>query len=118
MKKTQFKNCSIQKHAAVRQMFRQGLALAMVFLSCSWGYASAQGKKVSLEVKDAALREVLQEVKSQTGVRFVYSDIEIGKGKPVTTQFSDLALQTAMERILSGQPFAFEMERVRCFKSK
>lgn len=110
MKKTQFKNCSIQKHAAVRQMFRQGLALAMVFLSCSWGYASAQGKKVSLEVKDAALREVLQEVKSQTGVRFVYSDIEIGKGKPVTTQFSDLALQTAMERILSGQPFAFEME--------
>ena len=110
MEKTQFKNCSIQKHAAVRQMFRQGLALAMVFLSCSWGYASAQGKKVSLEVRDAALREVLQEVKSQTGVRFVYSDIEIGKGKPVTAQFNDLALQTAMERILSGQPFAFEME--------
>lgn len=110
MKKTQFKNCSTQKHVAVRQMFRQGLALVMVFLSCSWGYASAQLKKVSLEVKDAALREVLQQVKSQSGVKFVYSDIEISKGKPVTEQFTDLALQTAMERILAGQPFAFEIE--------
>lgn len=94
----------------IRLMLRQGLMLVFMLVTCTWGYARAQGKQVSLDVKNVALREVLRQIKVQTGVRFVYSDVEIQKGKPVTVSLTDESVGTAMERILAGQPFVFEIE--------
>ncbi|MDE7074915.1 MAG: SusC/RagA family TonB-linked outer membrane protein [Odoribacter sp.] len=109
MKKTR-KATRIPIHAGVRQAIRQGLTLVLMIATCSWGYARAQEKKVGVNVTEAELRDVLRQVKTQTGVKFVYSDVEIRKGKPVTVHFQDYPLQTALEEILSGQPFAFEIE--------
>lgn len=97
-------------HAGMRQAFRQGLTLVLMIATCSWGYARAQEKKVGVNVTEAELRDVLRQVKMQAGVKFIYSDVEIRKGKPVTVHFQDYPLQTALEEILTGQPFAFEIE--------
>lgn len=83
MEKMRLRKLFLQKNAAVRQACRQGLVLVFMLVTCTWGYARAQGKQVSLDVKNAALREVLQQIRAQAGVKFVYSDVEIQKGKPV-----------------------------------
>ena len=110
MEKMRLRKLFLQKNAAVRQACRQGLVLVFMLVTCTWGYARAQGKQVSLDVKNAALREVLQQIRAQAGVKFVYSDVEIQKGKPVTVSLTDESVQTALERILAGQPFVFEIE--------
>ena len=75
-----------------------------------WSYASGQVKTVSLNVRDKALKEVLGMVREQAGVRFIYSEVELRKAKPVSVEFENQPLQEAMEKLLAGQPFASEIE--------
>ena len=84
------------------------LGLFMMF--SFWNYASAQTKNVTLNVKDMPLREVFKEVKEQTGVKFIYSEIEIQKSSNVTLKFENLPLETALERIFKNQSFTFEIQ--------
>ena len=75
-----------------------------------WSMASGQEKTVSLDVKDKALREVLALIREQVDARFIYSEVEIQKAKPVTAKFEGLSLDEALKRVLEGQPFTHEIQ--------
>ena len=74
-----------------------------LFVFSIGGYADTPEKNVTLNVKNLPLREVFKQVKEQTGVKFIYSEIEIQKSSNVTLKFENLSLQTALEQIFKNQ---------------
>ena len=89
MKKNRLKKLHFLKIAVMRCGMNKNVWLLGLFMMFSfWNYASAQTKNVTLNVKDMPLREVFKEVKEQTGVKFIYSEIEIQKSSNVTLKFT------------------------------
>lgn len=81
-----------------------------LFVFSIGGYADTPEKNVTLNVKNLPLREVFKQVKEQTGVKFIYSEIEIQKSSNVTLKFENLSLQTALEQIFKNQPYTYEIQ--------
>ena len=107
MKKNRLKKLHFLKIVVMRCGMNKNVWLLGLFMMFSfWNYASAQTKNVTLNVKDMPLREVFKEVKEQTGVKFIYSEIEIQKSSNVTLKFEKLPLETALERIFNGSDTA------------
>ena len=107
MKKNRLKKRYFLEIAVLRHGI---MLLGMLMLFGLWSFASVQTKNVTLDVKDMPLREVFKLVKAQTGVNFVYSEIEIQKGSKLTLKFENLPLKTALERIFKDQPYVFEVQ--------
>ena len=100
-----------RKKSLFRRICSRGMLLVGMLMCVNfWSYASGQVKTVSLNVRDKALKEVLGMVREQAGVRFIYSEVELRKAKPVSVEFENQPLQEAMEKLLAGQPFASEIE--------
>ena len=111
MKKNRLKKLHFLKIVVMRCGMNKNVWLLGLFMMFSfWNYASAQTKNVTLNVKDMPLREVFKEVKEQTGVKFIYSEIEIQKSSNVTLKVEKLPLETALERIFKNQSFSFEIQ--------
>jgi type II secretory pathway component HofQ len=69
---------------------------------------SAKPKTVTLDVKDADVRDVLQSLKTQCGIRNMIVDKEVG-GVAATFKFRDLPCETAFRVVfhtfgLASQP--------------
>ena len=84
--------------------------LVGMFLAMGLGNGvQGQTKDVSLDVEGMALRDVFKEIREQAGVRFIYSEVEVEKAKPVTVKFEGLSLDEALKRVFEGQPFTYEV---------
>ena len=111
MKKNRLKKRHFLEIAFLRHGINKNVLLLGLFMLFGlWNFASAQTKSVTLDVKDMPLREVFKLVKTQTGVNFVYSEIEIQKASNVTLKFENLPLKTALEKIFKDQPYTFEIQ--------
>ena len=111
MKKEREKQAFSRKRGLLRSILGRGTLVAGILLCVNfWSMASGQEKKVSLDVKDKALREVLALIREQVDARFIYSEVEIQKAKPVTAKFEGLSLDEALKRVLEGQPFTHEIQ--------
>ena len=111
MKKNRLKKRHFLEIAFLRHGINKNVLLLGLFMLFGlWNFASAQTKSVTLDVKDMPLREVFKLVKTQSGVNFVYSEIEIQKASNVTLKFENLPLKTALERIFKDQPYTFEIQ--------
>ena len=111
MKKEREKQAISQRKSVFRRIAGRGMLFVGMLLGMGlWSYAAGQEKTVTLDVKDKALREVLALIKEQTDARFIYSEVEIQKAKPVTVKFENLPLEEALKKVLDGQPFAYEIQ--------
>ncbi|MDE7074816.1 MAG: SusC/RagA family TonB-linked outer membrane protein, partial [Odoribacter sp.] len=70
----------------------------------------AQVKKVDLEVKDATLVKVFNELEKQTGLHFFYSNRELNMKGKVSISVRDADLLEVMTQLL-GNGYQFEVER-------
>ena len=62
---------------------------------------------VSGNFQNEPLKEVLKELKSQTGVYFMYNTTEIDADVRVSVTFEKENLETALNKILSGLPYTY-----------
>lgn len=70
----------------------------------------AQEAKVTLDVKDVALREVFRDIETQTGFSFLYSNTNIDVTKRVTVNLRSVALAQALDQVFAGQSIAYRIE--------
>jgi type II secretory pathway component HofQ len=75
----------------------RSLALFLVVLGAA--SASAAGKTVTLDVKDAEVRDVLASMKEQCGIRNMVIDPDV-KGSGATLKFRDVPCETAFRVVL------------------
>ncbi|MDC1569385.1 TonB-dependent receptor [Phocaeicola vulgatus] len=76
---------------------------------------SAQSQKVSLDFKNERVEKVLASIKSQTGMRLVFSDQLVDVNRKVTMQLKDVTLKEALTRLLSGINLTFEIRNNKIY---
>lgn len=72
------------------------------------GYA--QNVKVTLDMQNVTLEQVLKELKQQTGMRFFYS-VEKARGEhKVSVQVSEIGLEEALKKVLEGTKMTYRIQ--------
>ena len=80
---------------------------AVIFCLFSVLSLGAQNQKVTVSVKDAPLKEVLNSLQSQSGFSFVYSSSEVNVNEKVTLNLNNVTLDEAMKNI-SASRFSYK----------
>ena len=66
----------------------------------------AQGK-VTVELQNKTLGEVLKVLKEQTGVHFMYNTQEVNVGTKVSVSLNEARLEEALQSIFQGLPYRY-----------
>ncbi|MES2276370.1 MAG: TonB-dependent receptor [Bacteroidota bacterium] len=69
--------------------------------------AATYAQKVSLNVKNATLDEVLNNLSEQSGYNFIYNSVMLRSAKPVSLAFSNELLNEALEMCFKDQPLTY-----------
>jgi outer membrane receptor protein involved in Fe transport len=83
------------------------LFLTVVLLQFSF---SAQCQTLNFSGKDVRLQVIFSTIKKQTGVLFFYDAALLKKAKPVTVDWKDATLETALNDVFKEQPFSWALE--------
>ena len=86
--------------------------LSVIMLFCTIQISAigfGQNSQLSLQVKDKALVEVFDEIKSKTGFTFVYSTEELNEKELVTINVKQAKLTEVLTRLLSGKQLVYKI---------
>lgn len=83
------------------------ISILSIVLSGNYLSQSSSGKNISLICNNEPLRTVLDEIRIQTGVNFIYQDNLIDN-KKITCRINDSQVNDAVRSVLSGLNIAFK----------
>jgi len=87
------------------------MKLTVFLLLVSTLHVNAGGyAQVTLDMKNAPLIKVLNEVRKQSGYYLVYTKGEIAKASAVNINISNVSLEKALMDIFKGQPLAYSIQ--------
>jgi TonB-linked SusC/RagA family outer membrane protein len=104
------------KHFVLVKDFTTKFSLAMKLTAFFIIIASLQisaksfSQRITLSVKNSPLREVLQEIRKQSGYKLVYNTDLLQRAAPVSMSVQDASLSETLNKAMSNQPFQFEIE--------
>lgn len=78
-----------------------------VVLSSTYLGQSFSGKNISLICKEEPLRSVLDEIRIQTGVSFIYQD-DLIDNKKITCRIENSEIKNAVRGVLAGKDISFK----------
>ena len=65
---------------------------------------------MTINLKDAEIKQVFAEIRKQTTYNFVYSDDQMDQMKKVTVNVKDEVVEKVLDLILSGTPYTYTIE--------
>ncbi len=71
--------------------------------------AAVYSQQVSLNVKNAHLKDVFSLIRKQTGYDFVYYTSELNSSKPITLSVKNENIKSVLDKCLLGQPFTYKI---------
>lgn len=93
------------------RMTRLGFLLLICLQFSAYSTGRAQGMKVSLDMHNVTLEQVLKELKVQTGMRFFYS-VEKARGEQKeVVKMTDISLEEALRQVLDGTKLTYEIQQ-------
>ena len=93
------------------RMKRLGFLLLICLQFSAYATGRAQGMKVSLDMHNVTLEQVLKELKVQTGMRFFYS-VEKARGEQKeVVKMTDISLEEALRQVLDGTKLTYEIQQ-------
>ncbi|HTM98259.1 MAG TPA: TonB-dependent receptor, partial [Pedobacter sp.] len=85
------------------------LVILLTFVFQLGVFAHSKAQKVNISVKNAKLKEIFAELSKQTSYTFLYSEESISKASPVTFQFKNVDIRTALNKALERTNLTFNM---------
>lgn len=85
------------------------ITLVFVFLTFSQLSASVWAQRVNIELKNASLREIFEQIKQQTGVSFMYSNDDVKHFGRKDFKMQDAEVSAIVESCLEGTGLTFEL---------
>lgn len=100
-------------YAVLSNQFVRIMRLTVIIITLALLQVSATGlaQKVSLNLKDVPLEQVLIAVQKQTAYNFVYTEDVIGKAKRINIKVSNADVEDVLEMCFKGQPLNFSIEQ-------
>jgi TonB-dependent starch-binding outer membrane protein SusC len=82
-------------------------------------FAGVYAQSVNLSEKNASIKTIFKEIKSQTNYTFVYTKSDIKKALPVTVSLKDVPVEQALRECFAGQPLTFTIyDKIVVIKEK
>jgi TonB-linked SusC/RagA family outer membrane protein len=81
----------------------------ILLIACLAASAAGHSQKVTLSVKGAPLEKVLNQIKTQTGLSFLWDENILKQSKPVTASMENVTIEEAMTICLRDQPLTFSI---------
>ncbi|RZK27281.1 MAG: SusC/RagA family TonB-linked outer membrane protein [Flavobacterium sp.] len=72
--------------------------------------ASSYGQGISLSEKNAPIKAVLEKIRKQSGLNFLFASTNLKNAKPVTINVKNTDLQLVLEEVFKNQPFEYSLE--------
>lgn len=95
------------------------LLLLLVLNVCAGAKSYSQVNRVSLEVKNASLEEIIRELRIQTGIPFFYSIDKVANIKHLSIRAKEKMLDEVLEQVLQNTPLTFTIvDRVVVIKDR
>jgi TonB-dependent starch-binding outer membrane protein SusC len=85
------------------------LTTALMLFAALHVSAGILAQKITIEVKQASLPAVFNEISRQTGVSIMYDEDLLKHCKPVSLSIKDASLEETMQACLKGQPFGYNL---------
>lgn len=85
------------------------LAFILITVQTTCLYAQDINTKFKITVKDATLKSVLESMRQQSKLNFIYSDNEI-KNYKITVNIKNLSLKETMVEVLKELPFTYDVK--------
>lgn len=71
--------------------------------------ASTRAQTVTLRKANATVKDVLADIRHQTGYNILYDPDVLSTAKPISLSLTNVSLDEALRACLSGQPFTYEI---------
>lgn len=71
--------------------------------------ASSYGQRISLSEKNAPIKAVLDKIRKQSGVNFLFPSADLKNAVPVTIQIRNGDLKSVLELVFDKQPFEYSL---------
>lgn len=102
--------CLSCRSGQIRQIKRiMKLTGFLLLFACLVTYGAGHSQGITLQVKNAPLEKVLQEIKKQSGYDLWYESRLLLQAKPVDIQLSNAALPEALDACFREQPFTYSI---------
>lgn len=72
--------------------------------------AASLAQRISLSRSNASLKNIIKELRQQSGYDFIYTDNLLRQAKPVSVDVQNMALEEVLIRIFKEQPLTFSMD--------
>src|SRR3546814_4857740 len=71
--------------------------------------ANALGQEITLSVKEATFKTVLQSIQRQSGYSFMIAGDQVEQANPVTLDIRNTEIKEVLPLLFNGQPFTYEI---------
>lgn len=100
------RNLGVPEKYGLSKWFRLSfLLLFFIFL-----YLAASAQKVSLQVSNKALKEVLQSLRKQSGFAFMFNDQLMARANPVSIDVKEKEILEVLPLVFKGQPLGYKVK--------
>lgn len=72
--------------------------------------AGTYAQKITLTEKNTPIKQVLDKIRTQSGVDFLFTTTNLKNAKPVTINVKDADLKTVLDQTFEDQPFDYSMK--------
>ncbi|MGJ1241760.1 SusC/RagA family TonB-linked outer membrane protein [Sphingobacterium siyangense] len=105
------KKCNNDWNPAIPDKYGLSRWLRFVFLVALllFLYFAASAQKVSITADRQQLKEVLQQLRKQSGYAFMFNDQLIKKAKPVSLTVKERELMDVLPMVFKGQPLGYQV---------
>ncbi len=73
--------------------------------------AISYGQRINLSEKNAPIKTVLDKIRKQSGVNFLFPSANLKSAKPVTIEVKNGILKEVLEEIFEDQPFEYSVDK-------
>lgn len=93
----------------IPKLFHFGIAILLLCVNLSTGYAQSE-KRVTLNMQNAPLERVVEEIKKQTGLNFLYTARLFQGSQSVNVRAINERWEAVMDRVLRPQNFTYNIK--------
>lgn len=96
----------------LNRTFIMRVSLTITFLTVAFlhVFATTNAQKVSLHRSQASLKYFIEQVSEQTDYRFLYTNDQLSRAKPVNLNLKDVSLIEALQTFFKGQALKFALK--------
>jgi TonB-linked SusC/RagA family outer membrane protein len=98
------------RHALYKPLLVMKMIVTILTLSIMHVSASSFAQKITLNVTNAPLGQIINEIRAQSGYDFLYSNRLLKIANPVTINVKDASIEAVLDICFSNQPLSYKVE--------